>query len=217
MKVLIIGANKGIGLALTQKFIKEGHSVTSTCRNPSAELIESGARVITDIEVTSQNSINKLASEIDSIDILIHCAGVLISDGLTHLNIQDIKKQFEINTIAPLMVVSTLQDKMVSGGKIGLISSRMGSISDNNSGGQYGYRISKTGLNAIGRSLAHDLKADNKTVILLHPGYVRTQMTNGNGLIDPPESAAGLYKIMMEKTIEQTGTFWHTNGEELPW
>ena len=93
----------------------------------------------------------------------------------------------------------------------------MGSMADNTSGGQYGYRVSKAGLNAIGKSLAEDLKGEEKTVLILHPGYVRTEMTNGNGLIEADESAEGLYKIMTTKTHDQTGTFWHTNGEELAW
>jgi NAD(P)-dependent dehydrogenase (short-subunit alcohol dehydrogenase family) len=114
-------------------------------------------------------------------------------------------------------VAKAFASKIKAGGTYGILTSRMGSIGDNTSGGQYGYRISKTAANAVGKSLAHDLKGENITVLLLHPGYVRTEMTAGNGLIDTSESAEGLYKILMEKGIEKTGTFWHTNGEELPW
>ncbi len=93
----------------------------------------------------------------------------------------------------------------------------MGSIADNTSGGRYGYRMSKTAVNMAGRSLAQDLREAGVAVVILHPGFVRTEMTGGQGLIDPPESAAGLIARIDELSIETSGSFRHTNGEELPW
>jgi NAD(P)-dependent dehydrogenase (short-subunit alcohol dehydrogenase family) len=93
----------------------------------------------------------------------------------------------------------------------------MGSIADNDSGGSYGYRMSKAALNAAGKSLSVDLKEEGHPVFLLHPGYVKTDMTNHTGYIDTNESAEGLYQVMKNKTLADTGTFWHTNGEPLPW
>jgi NAD(P)-dependent dehydrogenase (short-subunit alcohol dehydrogenase family) len=93
----------------------------------------------------------------------------------------------------------------------------MGSIEDNTSGGRYGYRMSKAAVNMAGRSLANDLKNDGVAVAILHPGFVRTEMTGHQGLIDPPESAAGLIARIDEVTLETSGTFWHTKGEVIPW
>lgn len=217
MHCLIIGANRGIGLALVEKYLAEGFQVTATCRESSRELNQTKATIIEGIDVTNETSFQRLAAEIDAIDIMIHSAGVLLGDRIERINLENIQKQFEVNTLAPLKSVLALKDKVKPGGKIGLMTSRMGSIADNTSGGQYGYRVSKAGLNAIGKSLAEDLRDENKAVFLLHPGYVRTEMTGGSGLIDPPESAEGLYQIMASKTLQQTGSFWHTNGEQLPW
>ena len=93
----------------------------------------------------------------------------------------------------------------------------MGSIDDNDSGGSYAYRMSKSAVNAAGKSLSIDLKPKGIAVAILHPGWVRTDMTGHGGLIDPDESAAGLIQRMEELTLETSGTFWHTNGEKLPW
>lgn len=217
MHCVVIGANRGIGLALVKKFIAGGYKVTATCRKSSDQLKQTGAIIIEGVDVTKPDSLKEFAKSCDEIDLLIHNAGILIGDRYETIDINNIKSQFEVNTLGPLYTVMSLKDKVKRGGKIGLMTSRMGSITDNTSGGQYGYRVSKAGLNAIGKSLAEDLKAEEKTVLLLHPGYVRTEMTNGNGLIDPDESAAGLFQIMKNKTFSDTGTFWHTIGEELPW
>ena len=97
------------------------------------------------------------------------------------------------------------------------MTSRMGSIEDNSSGGRYGYRMSKVAVNMAGRSLAHDLRSAGVAVAILHPGFVRTEMTGNTGLVDPPESAAGLMARIDELTLETSGSFWHANGELLPW
>jgi NAD(P)-dependent dehydrogenase (short-subunit alcohol dehydrogenase family) len=106
---------------------------------------------------------------------------------------------------------------MGQGSKIANITSRMGSIADNDSGGRYGYRASKAALNAFGKSLAVDLKPRGIAVAQLHPGYVKTRMVNFGGLISPEESARGLAERIANLTLENTGSFWHSNGEELPW
>lgn len=217
MHVVITGANRGIGLALTEKFLKEGHEVTGLCRKTGPELSGTSARVIEGVDVTDLESLERASGELEGIDILINNAGVLLGDSYDTVDFENLRTQVEVNTFGPLKVALTIGKKVKEGGKIGIVTSRMGSISDNTSGGQYGYRLSKCGANAIGKSLAEDLRPQEITVLLLHPGYVRTEMTRGNGLIDTPESADGLFKIVMEKGMDQTGTFWHTNGEELPW
>ncbi|MBD64940.1 MAG: short-chain dehydrogenase [Halobacteriovoraceae bacterium] len=217
MHVVIIGGNKGIGLALVKKFLSHGHRVSVTCRETSQELAATQAKIITDIDVTKEETTRTLSQKIGDIDMLIHCAGVLISDSLDKIDISNISKQFEVNALGPLKTFLSLRKNLKKGSKVGFLTSRMGSIEDNTSGGQYGYRTSKTALNAIAKSLAVDLKPSEIAVFLLHPGYVKTSMTNYNGLIETDESADGLYDIMMTKSLEDSGSFWHTNGEQLPW
>jgi NAD(P)-dependent dehydrogenase (short-subunit alcohol dehydrogenase family) len=106
---------------------------------------------------------------------------------------------------------------MVVGGKIANITSRMGSIADNDSGGRYGYRASKAAFNAIGKSLAEDLRGRNIAVAQLHPGWVQTRMVNFSGLITTEESAKGLVERIEALNMDNTGSFWHSNGEALPW
>jgi NAD(P)-dependent dehydrogenase (short-subunit alcohol dehydrogenase family) len=125
--------------------------------------------------------------------------------------------QFRVNALAPLLLTRALLHRMAPHAKVALVSSRMGSIGDNSSGGFYGYRMSKAALNAAGVSLAHDLKPRGIAVAILHPGAVRTGMTNGQGSIDPEASARGLLKRIDELQLESTGRFLHVNGTVLPW
>ena len=124
---------------------------------------------------------------------------------------------FEVNSLGPLLITQALLGNLGEGSKVGIITSRMGSIADNDSGGSYGYRMSKAAVNAAGKSLAIDLKPRGIAVGILHPGWVRTDMTGRNGLIDANESAKGLLARMDELNLDNTGTFWHANGELLPW
>merc|ERR1719229_536810 len=128
-------------------------------------------------------------------------------------NTEKLLDQFNVNSLGPLRVVRGVFSRLSTGAKIAIITSRMGSISDNTSGGYYGYRMSKTAVNCAAKSLSVDLKEHGIAVGLLHPGYVRTDMTDGNGFIDAPESAEGLLARFDELNIENSGTFWHMNGE----
>jgi NAD(P)-dependent dehydrogenase (short-subunit alcohol dehydrogenase family) len=123
----------------------------------------------------------------------------------------------EVNAFAPLRVCEALLPNLQAGSKIANITSRMGSIGDNDSGGRYGYRASKAAFNAFGRSMAIDLQARGIAVAQLHPGFVKTRMVNFGGLITPHESAAGLAARIEDLDLENSGSFWHCNGEELPW
>jgi NAD(P)-dependent dehydrogenase (short-subunit alcohol dehydrogenase family) len=136
---------------------------------------------------------------------------------LGQIDFDSIRKQMEINAYAPLRVAEALLPNMTSGSKIAFITSRMGSIADNDSGGRYGYRASKAALNAFGRSLAMDLKSQGIAVIQIHPGYVQTRMVNFGGLITPQQAAAGIAERISALTLDTTGGFWHSNGTELPW
>ncbi|EON91378.1 short chain dehydrogenase/reductase family oxidoreductase [Marinobacter lipolyticus SM19] len=217
--VVITGANRGIGLELARHYAGKGCQVIGVCREASAELQETAAKVIEGVDVTSDAGIQKLVKELDgqTIDLLINNAGLLQDEKLGSIDFDSIRTQMEINAYAPLRVAEALVGQIPYGGKIANITSRMGSIADNDSGGRYGYRASKAALNAFGKSLAVDLQPKGIAVAQLHPGYVKTRMVNFGGLITPAESAKGLAERIEELNLDNSGSFWHSNGELLPW
>jgi len=216
---LVTGANRGIGLALCRRLKERGRDVIGVCRKSSPALDALGLRVEAGVDVTSDDAVAGLARRLAGValDELICSAGILREDGLDDAAYDDIRAQLEVNAIAPLRVVAALRKNLRRGGKVALITSRMGSIGDNGSGGYYGYRMSKAALNAAGMSLARDLAASGVAVAILHPGYVRTDMTDGAGNIEPADAAAQLVDRIDALTPETTGTFWHANGQVLPW
>ncbi|WP_370258571.1 SDR family oxidoreductase [Marinobacter nauticus] len=217
--VVITGANRGIGLELARHYAAEGCEVIGVCRQSSEELAGVAGQVIEGVDVTTDAGIDKLKSSLAGkrISLLINNAGLLQDEQLGGIDFDSIRTQMEINAYAPLRVAEALAPLMGQGSKIANITSRMGSIADNDSGGRYGYRASKAALNAFGKSLAVDLKPRGIAVAQLHPGYVKTRMVNFGGLITPEESARGLAERIANLTLENTGSFWHSNGEELPW
>lgn len=217
--VVITGANRGIGLELARLYQREGSQVTGVCRQSSPELEEVAAQVIDNIDVTQEKDVRRLATVLEgkTIDLLINNAGVLKDEVLGELDFDSIRLQMEVNAIAPLRICEALLPNLQRGSKIANITSRMGSMGDNDSGGRYGYRASKAAFNAFGRSLAIDLKGRGIAVAQLHPGFVNTRMVNFGGLISPEDSAAGLAQRIAELNLENSGSFWHSNGEQLPW
>lgn len=215
---LIAGANRGIGLELARQLVTAGHRVHGTSRSDPGELADLAHRVHP-LDVTDAASIGALAAELGDtrLDWLVVCAGVLLRTPLEDLDFEQVRLQFEVNALGPLRVVAALRHLLGPGSRVALITSRMGSIGDNTSGGRYGYRMSKAALNMAGASLAHDLAPGGVHVALLHPGYVRTAMTGFSGLVDPPEAAAGLIARIEALDAESSGSFWHANGERLPW
>ena len=217
---LITGPNRGIGLALVKQLKNRGESVIATCRSTSTELNALSVRVEAGIDITSSESVIKLRDSLKDtkIDVLIQNAGIAEFNSLSNLDPQSIVDQFKVNALSPLCFVQTMLNHLSKSAKIALISSRMGSIEDNSSGGSYGYRMSKVALCMAGKSLAVDLKPKDISVAILHPGLVSTRMTGftANG-IHPKESVKGLIERIDELTLDNTGTFWHSNGEILPW
>jgi len=133
------------------------------------------------------------------------------------MNFDSIEEQMEVNAYGPLRVTTTLLPQLKEGSKIANITSRMGSIADNTSGNYYGYRASKAALNAFGKSLAEDLKPQGISVAQLHPGFVQTRMVGFNGDISPEQAAKGLAQRIEELNVGNSGGFWHSNGDVLPW
>lgn len=217
--VVITGANRGIGLELARYYQDEGWRVTGVCRESSPELDSAAAQVLDGIDVTSQDDVDRLVTTLQGqpIDLLINNAGVLLSETLGALDVDSLRTQMEINAFAPIKICEALLPNLQKGSKIANITSRMGSIADNDSGGHYGYRASKAAFNALGKSLAIDLKPKGIAVAQLHPGFVKTRMVNFGGIITPEESAAGLAERIEALNLDNTGSFWHANGEELPW
>lgn len=217
--VVITGANRGVGLALAEHYQQEGWKVIGICRQTSDELARVAAKVIEGIDVTQDDDITRLSAALagHTIDLLINNAGLLRDDVLGSIEIDSLRQQMEINAYAPLRVSEALLPLMKQGSKIANITSRMGSLADNDSGGRYGYRASKAALNAFGKSLAIDLKPRGIAVAQLHPGYVKTRMVNFGGYISPQESATGIAACIKALNVENSGGFWHSNGEQLPW
>jgi len=216
---LVIGGNRGIGLELARLSLARGERTLVTCRTASAELRALDAEVIEGIDVTADDAPKLTASALGgrTIDRLVLVAGVLESNSLGSLDLESIRRQFEVNALAPLRFVDALVSNLAKGSKVGVLTSRMGSIADNTSGGHYGYRMSKAALNAAFRSVALDLAPRGVSVAILHPGFVRTGMTGRSGLIDADASAALLLARMDALTLETSGTFFHADGSVLPW
>ena len=151
------------------------------------------------------------------VDVLVNNAAVLHQGPIENTSEADFRKLLEVNTLGPLKLTSALLGNLGAGSKVVHITSRMGSVTDNTSGGHYGYRMSKAALNMAMKSMSVDLAPRGISVCVLHPGYVRTGMTGQNGYIDADESATGLIARVDALCMENTGGFWHQNGEELPW
>lgn len=217
--VLVVGGNRGIGLELCRQYADRGDDVIAACRHENTDLESLGARVIDNIDVADDRAVNALAEALDdrSLDVLIHNAGILQPDTIDTVDFDAMLEHFRVNSIGPLRVIRALRSKLRDGARIGIVTSRVGSIDDNSSGGNYAYRVSKTAANMIGKNLSHDLAPRGIAVALLHPGYVRTDMTGGSGMTDADESARGLIARMDAHSMETTGTFWHAEGYQLPW
>lgn len=217
---LITGTNRGIGLEYCRQLTAQGHQVIAVCRTPSEELLQLGVTVKADVDLTNADAVKHLAQDLqgETIDVLINNAGIIERVNLDNLDFESIRRQFEVNALGPLRFTQALLPNLKSGSKVILMTSRMGSIEDNTSGGSYGYRMSKVALSMAGKSLAIDLKPQGIAVGILHPGLVKTRMINfREDGISPAVAVKGLLARIEELNLDNTGTFWHANGEILPW
>jgi NAD(P)-dependent dehydrogenase (short-subunit alcohol dehydrogenase family) len=216
--VLITGSNRGVGLELCRQYHARGDAVIAVCRTASPELKDLGVRVIDNVDVAADDDVKKLTAELGdvSLDIIINNAGILCSDTIDSVEFDTMLEQYRVNTIGPLRVTRALRDNLGEGSKVGIVTSRVGSIEDNSSGNNYGYRASKAAANMVGMNLRHDLAPAGVAVALLHPGLVATDMTGGRG-IPAQDAARGLIARMDDLNLENTGGFWHAEGYPLPW
>lgn len=215
---LVTGCNRGIGLQLVKQLHERGDDVIGVCRQASEDLRKLGIRVIDGIDVSAGDSVELLKAKLgnERLDILINNAGILRHDSFGALDYDSMLEQYRVNALGPLRVTEALVDNLGEDAKVAIVTSRVGSIEDNGSGGNWGYRASKTAVNMIGTNLMHELKPRGIAVALLHPGLVATDMTRQHG-IPAEESARGLIARIDELNLENSGTFWHAEGYELPW
>lgn len=216
---VVTGANRGIGLELCRQIKARGDEVIAACRTGSKELAELGVKVVEGVDVTDDAGHAALAKATEgrTIDVLVHNAGILIPDALDALDPDAVRRSFEVNALGPLRLTKALLPRLAKGSKLALVTSRMGSLADNGSGGMYAYRMSKAALNMAGVSLARDLAPKGVSVVILHPGFIRTDMTGHSGNDDPPVAAKGFLARIDALGPQTSGKFLHANGQDLPW
>lgn len=219
LNVAITGASRGIGLALAKYYSSQGHQVYAICRQASADLNQLGVNIIESIDVSDDRSVQSLTAELAGVelDVLINNAGILANQTRQFMDFDMVLQQMNVNAVGPLRVVFALADNLRCGSKVMMVTSRMGSIADNSSGGYYGYRMSKAALNMAAVSLSLDLKDEGIAVGIVHPGFVKTAMVGFSGDISSTEAAERISGLIGQLNLENTGTFWHSNGTVLPW
>ncbi|MGZ8409720.1 MAG: SDR family oxidoreductase [Hyphomicrobium sp.] len=223
---LITGANRGLGLEFAKQYAADDWKVIATCRRPDeAEDLGAveGSVEIYPLDVTDFARVEQLARKLSgvAIDLLINNAGIYGPRVVPYKNVEYALwcEVLRVNTMAPLKVSATFLDHLGRGRdkKIVTISSKMGSIADNTSGGVYIYRSSKAALNAVMKSLSIDLRDQGFTVVVLNPGWVRTDMGGSSASIDSFESVAGMRDVINNLRVEDSGRFLHYDGTEIPW
>ena len=224
--VLITGANRGLGLEFVRQYADNNWKVIATCRDPESakDLYDiQGDKEILPLDVTDFEAIEQTSELLRSekIDVLLNNAGVYDSDknGLGKTNFDDWTKMLRINTIAPLKIVESFISQVVSSKRkvIVSISSLLGSLSANDTGGQYAYRSSKSALNSVNKSLSIDLARKGIISIVISPGWARTDMGGPNAAVDPIDSVSGIRRVINNLKPEDSGKFFNSNGSNIDW
>lgn len=221
--VLITGANRGIGLELAKQFEEKGYTVIGTVRNPdTAEKLKSLGVRVEQLDVTHPESVASLVKKLKDtpLDILINNAGIFLGRGdkLQDLDFAEVEETFSVNSIGPLRVTHALLPNLMKGKekKIVNISSQLGSIK-NNTGGMYAYRASKAALNQINRTLSLELGPEGFTCLVIHPGWVQTDMGGSMATYTPVKSVQGIISVITQTNQNSNGKFYDLHGNELPW
>lgn len=218
--ICITGPNRGIGLELARHYCDRGDTVLAVVREPTPGIIATGAEIFSGIDVSNEQSVARLAQELSGrkIDTLINNAGVFRDrNELADIVLDGVREEFEVNTMGPLIVAQALSSLITDGGKLTIVSSNLGSIENAARPSGYGYNISKAGVNMVGKLLSIELAPRNIAVLLLHPGWVSTDMTGHEGPVSAPESARGLIREIDALSMETTASFRSWEGKDLPW
>lgn len=227
--ILITGANRGIGLELVRQFAAADGRVLACCRHPEqaselAAVVGGNPRVsLHRLDVADPEAIKALQAELQgtAIDILFHNAGVIGSErqGFGEAEMAPWLQAFRVNSIGPLLLTQALIEQVAASRRklIAVMGTQMASLADNRSGGYYLYRSSKAAVHMVAKSLAADLQPRGITVVVLHPGWVRTEMGGAEAALSPAESARGLRQVLANLSPKDSGRFFNYAGEELPW
>lgn len=227
--VVVTGCRRGIGLALAYRYAKNGYRVFATARclegSDDLKALANHYNLVSlhALDVSCDESINSFVRELDgqALDLVINSAGLYGVGGsdLGYLSRQAWRQVLEVNTISPVMLTQALVANLMAGSLkvVAMLSSKVGSIADNSSGGGYYYRSSKTALNQVVKSLSIDLAAQGIKVVALHPGWVQTEMGGPNALISTERSALGLYQVLAGVNEDKSGCFYSYEGAEIPW
>ncbi len=226
--VIITGANRGIGLEFVRQYQQDGWNVIAGCRAPESatelnKLQENGHLMVLPVDVSNPVSRQNFCKMIGDkpVHLFINNAGIYGPKTalLGNIDEEEWLRVFTVNTIAPLKMVELLHQNLIAAeaSTVAILSSKMGSIDDNGSGGVYIYRSSKAAVNAVAKSLALDLAGDQIKVVTLHPGWVQTEMGGPNALIDTPTSVGGMRRVIKQLTKEQSGSFISYDGTQIPW
>jgi len=227
---VVTGANSGIGWRFAEKLIEEGYTVYACDIFVDNKIKTLDTPHKHTLDVTSPPSIQAFTSAFGSqpLDLLLNIAGIMFpkdQDSLQSTSLSVLEKTFAVNTFGPLLLTQALLPNLLKAPnpKVGNMSSRVGSMADNRTGGSYAYRASKAALNSVSKSLAVDLKEKGVVVVILHPGIVRTGLDGSReswkaeGAVEPEVAVSRLWGVLMGKGIEETGRFWHRDGYELEW
>lgn len=231
-RVLVTGASRGIGLEYARQWLAAGARVFALARDPqgSAGLTALASRhpdslVPVPCDVGKDDSVaearRRVGQETDGLEILINNAGVMGShEDLEGLDLEVVRRTFEVNAVGPIRVTRAFLDLLRAGARprrIVNMTSLMGSIDDNRSGDAYAYRMSKTALNMATRSMAVDLSGDGIVAVVLHPGWVQTDMGGRSARTPVDEAVASLVRTIESLDMERSGGFYDRDGQPLPW
>ncbi|MBT3658017.1 MAG: SDR family oxidoreductase [Euryarchaeota archaeon] len=218
---VVTGANRGIGLELTRQLLDSGYNVHATYRSNKGGLehIDSDKLSIYKLDVRDQMQISNVVQSVDKIDLLINNAGV--ADGrwqsISEIDMEHALEVLNVNAVSPVLVTQQSLPKLANGSKVVMMSSLMGSISDCQSGRSYAYRASKTALNMFSMAMKNELDANGISLLIMHPGWVETDMGGPNAPLSTEESVSGIMQRIEEQDMSMSGRYVEFDGSPIEW